>query len=140
LARAIDNDRRTYGDAVKEATGLDAKEYAAAYAWMWERYEDAKVDAAFAARDLYVTPAKLRAAVGEQLKRPLTVAVEYEALWRDCYVASYGPKGVPIVVANGADVVLAAFVLDGVRRRTVPIRQFEEVYPLAQFALRGIRP
>lgn len=41
-------DRAIYAEAVKEATGWTPEVYAAKYAWMWERYEDARVTADFA--------------------------------------------------------------------------------------------
>lgn len=145
LGRAIDRDRKIFSDAVREATGLkDAKEYAALYAAQWEHYEDAKVDAAWAARDLECEPEKLKAAVSADLRKPLAVMVEYQTLWANCYLAGYAARvsetARPVIVANGADVVLAAFVLDGQRRRTVGIRQWEEAYPLAKFSLKGVRP
>jgi hypothetical protein len=60
----LKKDRDAYGAAVKEATGFaTAKEYSAAYADFWERYEDARVGLAWAAGDLGTTEKTLKAAI-----------------------------------------------------------------------------
>lgn len=64
LQGAMKRDRQQFAEAVKEVTGWeDPKAYSAAYAWYWERYEDAKVDLSYAAADLGVTDKRLRAAI-----------------------------------------------------------------------------
>lgn len=108
-ARALEpflaRDRATYEAAVKEATGMDAKAYAAAYAALWEGYEDARIGLPEAARSLGVDAEDLRV-------RLLAAA-----------------KG------NALDPVLSVLLLEGPRRRTLGIRQWEEVYPAAQALL-----
>lgn len=47
-------DRDTYEAAIKEATGLDSKGYAAAYGTFWESYEDGRIDLERAAASLGV--------------------------------------------------------------------------------------
>lgn len=98
----LDRDRAVYAASVKEATGWDTKKYAQQYATFWERYEDARVDAAWAARDLGVSEKKFVDAVYAQVK------------------------------LGTADTVLSVFVLKGPRVRTIGIRQWLEVYPIAQ--------
>lgn len=105
----LERDRARYAEAVLECTGWTAKEYAAKYASYWERYEDAKVDAAWVARDLGVT--------------------------EDCFLRALDAA----VKANQADPVLSVFLLRGPRRRTLLVRQYEEVYPFAQAVLKGFR-
>lgn len=102
-------DRKRYADAVKKATGMEVKAYAIAYAKEWERYEDAVVDLEWAANDLGTTPKKLK-----------------EALLKDI-------KGRGL----GTDTILSGFVLDGERKVRIGIRQWEELYPLAQLVYNG---
>lgn len=104
----LERDRQIFAEAVRAATGLDAKEYARRYAAFWERYEDAKVDRAWAARDLGIAPETLRRALERQLK-----------------------------ATGQLDPILAALLLEGDRRRSIGIRPWEEVYPLAATILRG---
>lgn len=110
LEPAQERDRQRFSAAIQEATGLDAKAYLAAYAAEWERYEDAKVDLAWAADEMYVTPDVLTKALMRQLK-----------------------------VTGGIDPVAGVFLHTGDRKQTIGIRQFEEVYPILQTYLRGVQ-
>lgn len=102
-------DRKRHADAVKKATGMDAKLYAKEYAKEWERYEDAVVDIEWAANDLGTTVKKLK-----------------EALKRDIV-----GRGI------GTDIVLSGLILEGDRKVSIGIRQWEEAYPLAQLIMNG---
>lgn len=68
LQGTIDQGREIYERAIKEASGLSSKEYAAGLAELFEGYEDARVDLARAAADLGTTPAKFRAAMEARLR------------------------------------------------------------------------
>lgn len=68
LQGTIDQGREIYEKAVKEASGLSSKEYAAGLADLFEGYEDARVDMARAASDLGTTPAKFKAAMEARLR------------------------------------------------------------------------
>jgi len=68
LEPAQERDRQRFTEAVKEATGRPVKEYLRAYAAFWERYEDARVDAEWAAQELGVTPDVLKKALRRQLE------------------------------------------------------------------------
>ncbi len=60
----ITKDRTAFAEAVFLATGYGkVADYTTAYAATWERYEDAKVDLAWAARDLGVSPQVMRDAL-----------------------------------------------------------------------------
>lgn len=99
-----------------EATGLETKKYAEHYAAYWERYRDAEVDLAWAAKSVGTTPEELRRALDAQLPRPgrvIQIDPRYGAL----------------------DTVLAG-LLNGDR---IAISSWEEVYPLAVIAWRGNR-
>lgn len=109
LSRLLDRDRGVYADAVKEATGWTTKEWSAKYSGEWERYEDARVDLDWAARDLHTTPKNLKEIIEAMLKAPIQ-----------------GRNG-------NVDLVVAAFA----RGEAVGIRTWEEAYPLAQITLRG---
>lgn len=56
-------DRDATSAAILEATGWTAQRYSQQYAAFWERYEDAKVDLAWAERSLGVPAATVKAAV-----------------------------------------------------------------------------
>lgn len=104
----IDKDRAFFATAVKEITGgMTTKEYAAAYAAEWERYEDGKIGLDQAAADL-----------GVPVER-----------WRRALDAS--------VRAGTGDTVLSVMLLDNPRLNRVPIRVWEESYSSAQLILRG---
>ena len=105
----LERDRRAYTEAVQLATGWDAKVYAAKYAAAWEYYEDARVDAAWAARDCHLP--------------------EKEFLGK---LAAYTKA------TRSIDLVLGNFLHEGPRRRTVSIRQWEAAFPKAMEILRGI--
>lgn len=104
-------DRLVFETAVLEATGLTAKVYSSRYAAAWERYEDAKVTAEMAARDVGLDVETFRT-------RLLTYAK----------------------VTGNLDPVLSVFALKGPRERAIGIRQFEESYPILQSVIRGFRP
>ena len=93
-------DRATFDEAVKEATGWDANTYLRKYAIFWSSYEDAKIDLAWAAREVRVSERHLRLTLDARLK------------------------------AGNLDEVVAVLLLEGRRARRLEIRQFEEVYPL----------
>lgn len=112
----LEDDRRRFSRAVLEATGLLAKDYATAYAAQWERYEDAKVDAAWAARDLGLDPKTFKKKLLEYLK-----AYEHDP-------------------PAALDLVVSAFLHEGPRARAIGIRQWEEAYPLALQAVKGTLP
>ncbi len=107
----LDRDRAMYAESVMLATGWDTKEYARQYAGYWESYEDAKVDAAYAAADLGITPAVFVQKLTAYMK-----------------------------ATGNIDTVLSVFLLKGPRQRTIGIRQWEEGYPLAQYLIRGYQP
>ena len=109
-------DRERFAEAVTEATGLEAKKYLEYYAAYWERYRDAEVDLAWAARSVGTTPEELRRAFDAQLPRPgrvIQIDPRYGAL----------------------DTVLTG-LLNGDK---ISISSWEEVYPLAVIAWRGNR-
>lgn len=111
LVPYIERDRAAYAAAVIECTGLDAKTFQAAYAAEWERYEDARVDAAWAARDLGLTE---KVFVG--------------------HLSAY------LKATGNLDPVLSVFLLTGTRRRTIAMRQWEEAFPIARQLSKGSRP
>jgi hypothetical protein len=98
-------DRAIYAAAVKDATGMESKAYAAAYAKFWERYEDRPVTAEIAARDVGLDVKTFR-------RRLLVYLKTYEG----------DPK-------YALDIVASVFVHEGPRARGVPIRQYEEALP-----------
>ncbi len=95
----IDADRRGYDAAILAITGLTAEKYGTEYVKWYARYDEARVDLAWVARDFGVDPARLRAAL-----------------------TNYGPTLDPFldIVRGGGQ---------------IPIRQYEEVIPLAWEAL-----
>lgn len=111
LVPFVERDRAAYAAAVLECTGWPVETYQAAYAAFWERYEDAKVDLAWAARDLGVKPQAFKAALSASL-----------------------------LATGSLDNVLAVFLLDGQRKRTIGIRQWEEAFPLARQLMKGSIP
>ncbi len=108
LESHLEKDRRVYADAIKEATGWSAEVFGQKYAWMWERYEDAAVGAAHAARDLGVSVARLRAAIDREIR-----------------------------TTGRTSPTLSMFLLEGERAQAVGIRQWEQAYPRAQLTIRG---
>lgn len=109
-------DRERFSEAVMEATGLEAKKYLGHYADYWERYRDARIDLAWAAKSVGTTPEELRRALDAQLPRVgrvVQIDPRYGAL----------------------DTVLAG-LLNG---DEIAISSWEEVYPLAVIAWRGNR-
>lgn len=67
----IDKDRTRQTAAVLECTGWEAKVYSEKYAEYWERYEDARVDAAYAAADCGLTEKEFRMKLTRSLKAGL---------------------------------------------------------------------
>jgi cytochrome c553 len=109
LKALLERDRKIFAEAVKDATGMEVKAYAKAYAQEWERYEDARVDLAWVANDLATTPEMLKKAVERDIK----------------------------MQGQASDTVLSVFILEGLRQRSISIRQWEEVYPIAQMVISG---
>lgn len=109
MTQFISRDRELNAVSVREATGWATETYYFRYGEFWSAYEDAKVDAAYAARSLGTTPEKFRAAIAHQIKQ-----------------------------LGQSDTVLSVFLLQGDRARTIPVRQWEELTPLAHAALRGV--
>jgi hypothetical protein len=99
----LDRDRSIYEEAVKECTGWDARTYGGKYAWMWERYEDAQVDLAWAADDLGTTPEFLFALIDARVK-----------------ASDYLP------LDKRLDIVVGGLF----QKRSIGIRQYEEIYLL----------
>lgn len=106
----IAKDRQVYAEAVMEATGFDTKIYAQKYAEMFERYEDAKVTAAHAARDCGLTEKEFVGKLSAYLK-----------------------------ATGGIDPVLSVFLLEGDRRRSLNMKAWEEAFPLAMTILEGVK-
>lgn len=102
----IERDRKVYETAVFAATGWDSKVYSAKISWMWSRYEDAEVDAAYVARDLGMTENELVARL-------------------EAYAKAHG----------SIDPVLSVFLLTGDRKQPIDIRQFEELIPVLMTTL-----
>lgn len=96
----ITDTRAKYERAVKRATGWDSKTYAKKYSDTWEAYEDAKVDAKWAAQRLGTTEKELR---GKLLA----------AIKSGYYVSP----------------AASVFVHEGARARAIGVRQFEEIIP-----------
>jgi hypothetical protein len=64
LAPQIEQDRRGYAAAVKQATGLEARRWASAYGRMYAAHDEARIDLAAAAADIGADPQALRKALG----------------------------------------------------------------------------
>ncbi len=109
-------DRARFERAVKTATGLDAKKYAAAYYEEFSRYEDAKVTTAWAAKDFGMTE--------EEFRGRLLLYIKASSV--------KGSKTPPLV-----DNVLSGFVHEGARARPVPIKSWEESIPEAYRVMRA---
>lgn len=107
LTAAIKRDRATYEDAIKEATGLESKEDSKRYAEFWELYEDARVGADKAARDMGIETKELR-------ERLLAYVKENEAEY----------------YTTRLNLVAAAFIPEGPKAKTIPVHQYEEVIPI----------
>lgn len=125
LQRYIDRDRNVYADAIKECTGWTPKEWSAAYSAEWERYEDARVDLEWAARDLHRTPAEVRKAIAVALKVELVVRERQQA-----------GDVVNVKLAPAVDLVFGQLVAG----KAIGIRQWESVYGSASATIRGIVP
>lgn len=91
-------DRASFAEAVFEATGWPADVYLKKYAAFWESYEDARIDLAWAAREMRVSERHLRLTLTARLK------------------------------AGNLDTVAGVLLLEGRRARRLQIRQFEEIY------------
>lgn len=111
LTPFIDGDRAKFNEATVEATGLSAKEWQAAYARAWEAYEDAKVDLAWAANQLRVSPRRLESAIVNGLKQRSA----------EGYAVPVNPNTLTGLAAG----------------QSIGIRQWERVYPAAQVLLRS---
>lgn len=109
LEPAMARDRQIFEAAVKEATGFTAKQYAAAYAEQWEKYEDARIDLATAAADLGVSEKRFRDALSEKIK------------------------------GGSADTVLSALILPNPRLNRIPVRDWELSFAEANSILRGFQ-
>lgn len=125
LKRYLDRDRAVYADAVKEVTGWTPKAWSAAYAAEWERYEDARVDLEWAARDLHTTL--------PNLKRVMTVALRAELAIRD--QQQHG-NTLKVEIAPTIDLVFGQLLAG----KAVGIRQWEAIYPSASATIRGLVP
>ncbi len=112
LAPYIESDRAKFDAAVREATGLSAKEWQAVYAFAWQAYEDASVDLKWAANQLRVSPERLEHCILAGTKQ------------RDLYGAA-----VPVVPPTLAGLVAG---------ESIGIRQWERAYPAAQILLRSV--
>jgi hypothetical protein len=106
----LNRDRMQFEDAVKEATGLDSKKYAAAYGAFWESYEDRQVTADIAARDIGITAVELRKKLLAWIK------AGYEL----------SPTA-------------SVFVHEGKHARAVGIRQYEQVHAELQRIVRSVK-
>jgi hypothetical protein len=104
----IEKDRAVFANAVREITGgWEPKEFAAAYAAEWERYEDAKIGLAEAAADL---------------------GVSVERWWKALDAS---------VRSGSGDTVLSSMLLQNPRLNRVPVRVWEDSYGAAQLILKG---
>lgn len=108
LEPVLARDKATFEAAVKEATGLTSKEYAAAYGAEWARYEDGRVTAEWAAADLGLTE--------KEFRERLLLAVK---------------GGYPV------DPVVGSFAHEGPRAKAIPMRQWEEAIPAAYAAMKA---
>jgi hypothetical protein len=98
LEGPLARDQQRYIEAVKEATGMDAKTYQAKYVAFYEAYEDRNVTAAHAARDMGLPVV--------EFKRRLLLAIKSGE-----YVSP----------------LASSLVHEGPRARPIPIRQYEEI-------------
>ena len=121
LKRYLNRDRRVYEEAVKEVTGWTAKEWSTRYAAEWERYEDARVDLAWVARDLHVPQNQLKDAMNRALQQKLVIRYQDHQ---------------KIEVAPAIDLVFGTLIRGG----SIGIRQYEELFPSAYATLRGVVP
>lgn len=108
IAGRMKRDREVYAEALRAASGLTPEQYARTLSTYFARY-DAPVTVEAAAAELGVTPAVLLA--------------KLEAAR---------------AAAPGLDNTLGFFTVEQARREPVPRQQFNEVYGLAQLALRGL--
>lgn len=108
LSEFIDRTRGIYERAVKRATGLDSTKYAAVYARAFESYEDRKVTAEIAARDVGIDV--------KEFRRRLLLSIK---------------AGYPV------SPVASAFVHEGARAKAIGIRQHEEIIPELYLITRG---
>jgi len=113
LQGSLDTARLLYEEAIKEASGVDSKAFASKYAAYWERYEDARIDLAWAAKDLGLKSESLKALIETRVK-----------------------AGIVDPTRGGVDLVMASWV----RGSHIGVRQYEEVFQLIHIVLRGDRP
>lgn len=107
----IQRDRDLFDRACKEATGLPAARWQKLYVGMFESYENADVNLAWASSFLRTTPTRFKAAVYDAMKR------------KDYY---------------GNTVSLALPELAGIAsNNSVGVRDWEKIYPAAQILLRS---
>jgi hypothetical protein len=107
LQGPMDDDRRTYGRALFEATGLKPKDYSTAFAKCFAEY-DGGVDLARAANDLGVTAERFKAALEAESQ-----------------------------ATGSVDTVLSTFLRPAEQQKTVKIRQWQEAYATAHLYLRS---
>lgn len=103
LEGAVESADAVYERAIKEITGLTAKEDAKRYAELWELYEDARVTTERAAADFDLEPAEFRKRLLDYIK-----------------TADYEPT-------SQFGLAAAVFAHEGKRARSLPIHQYEEV-------------
>jgi hypothetical protein len=96
-------DRAQYAEAVAECTGIKVDDYLKRLALYWERYEDARIDLAYAAHDVGVS------------------ADEFHARLLAAIKSGYPPVSLS----------LGALVHKDAKRRTIPIRVWEQTIPEA---------
>lgn len=114
LTTSLEIARLLYEDAVKEATGgWDSKTYSQKYAGYFEAYENAHVDLKWASRDLHMKPEDLKGIIAAKIK-----------------------GGYVNPLTGGPDLVLTSLSRGG----TVGIRQWEEVFQLANIVIEGAKP
>jgi hypothetical protein len=104
----LEQGRMNYATAVKEASGLDPEDYAAGLSEWYRYYDEARVDAVWAARDLATTPAKLKAA--------LAAYPWPERLAGHASVLSEIAGGGAIPIRQWEEVVESAWLAVGVKR------------------------
>lgn len=82
MANPQEDDRRLYTRSLKEATGLNPKQYSEAYGEFWSRYEDERVDADRAAVELGTTKQSLLAAIDGYIRKTGSVDTVLSVLLR----------------------------------------------------------
>lgn len=107
----FEDDRRRYSRALFEISGLESKAFASRYGRAWFKIAERSVTLDVAARELGTTEEKFIAALSKTMQANAEV-----------------------------DLALATYLLPKDRRKGLPRDQWEEVYPEAQFILRGAYP